>query len=435
MRESSPSFPKSAEIRAAQLRSLNELLAQIIPANPFYTRKVLEGSVPRTFGSLEEFGNAFPFTTKREIAHDQEHHPLYGRNLTYPLEQYSRLHQTSGTSGKPLRWLDTPQSWDILVDCWVEVLRAAGVTPKDTAYYAFSFGPFLGFWLAFEAGNRLGALNIPGGGVSTLGRLKTIIETRATVLCCTPSYAIHLAETAALEQVDLGESRVRLIIVAGEPGGSLPATRAHIERLWPGARVFDHHGMTETGPVTYECPSHPCRLHVIHWAYLAEIVDPRSGESVPAGQPGELVLTTLKRIGSPLLRYRTGDLVAAAKHHATDQPCECGRFDLAVDGGILGRTDDMVVVRGVNIYPTAVEQIVRDFREVVEYQVHITKKGAMTEMHLVVEPAREVRNVAALVASIEKALQTSFSLRIPVTTAPPNSLPRAELKARRWLRH
>jgi phenylacetate-CoA ligase len=428
-------FPDTTAIRQAQLRSLNELLAEIIPANPFYTRKVLEGSVARTFNSLEDFTKAFPFTTKREIAHDQEHHPSYGRNLTYPLDRYSRLHQTSGTSGKTLRWLDTPKSWDMLVDCWVEVFETAGVSTRDTAFYAFSFGPFLGFWLAFEAGNRMGVMSIPGGGLSTLGRLKTILETHTTVLCCTPSYAIHLAEAAAQERIDLTQGRVRLIIVAGEPGGSLPATRAHIERLWPGARVFDHHGMTETGPVTYECPSHQCRLHVIHWAYFAEIIDSKSDQESIPGKPGELVLTTLKRTGSPLLRYRTGDLVVAASHHAAGRPCECGRYDLALEGGILGRTDDMVVVRGVNIYPTAVEQIVRGFSEVLEYQVHISKKGAMTEMHLVIEPSREVKNPAALVAAVEKALQTSFSLRIPVTTAPPNSLPRAELKAKRWLRH
>lgn len=428
-------FPGAAEIRVHQLQALNELLQRVVPANPFYTRKVLEASAPRVFKTLEEFSAVFPFTTKGEIARDQEEHPAYGRNLTFPLEEYSRLHQTSGTSGKPLRWLDTPESWSMLVDCWVEVFRAAGMTPKDIGYYAFSFGPFLGFWLAFEAGNRMGSLSIPGGGLTTLGRIQTILETKATVLCCTPSYAIHLAETAARERVDMTGSQVRLIVVAGEPGGSLPATRSQIERLWKGARVFDHHGMTEVGPVTYECPAHPCRLHVIDWAYYAEVIDPQTGASSGSELPGELVLTTLKRVGSPLLRYRTGDVVKTATHHSAGRPCECGRHDLALDGGILGRTDDMVVVRGVNIYPTAVEQIVRGFAEVVEYQVHSTRKGAMAEMHLVIEPARSVKNAAALVAAVEKALQTAFSLRIPVTVAPENSLPRAELKARRWLQH
>ena len=427
-------FPTAEALRAEQLQSLNELLRQIIPANAFYTRKVSESSVPREYASLEQFDKVFPFTTKDEIARDQKEHPLYGRNLTFPLERYSRFHQTSGTTGSPLRWLDTPESWEQMAESWMEVYRAAGVTEKDVAYFAFSFGPFLGFWLAFDAGARLGMLCIPGGGLTTVGRLKTIMETQATVLCCTPSYAIHLADAARNENIDLRESRVRLIIVAGEPGGSLPATRAQIERLWPGARVFDHHGMTETGPITYECPAHPCRLHVVDWAFHAEFVDSKTGQAVAPGTPGELVVTSLKRIGSPLIRYRTGDLVCAAAHHKEGRACECGRFDLALEGGILGRTEDMIVVRGVNVYPTAVEQIIRGFSEVAEYQVHVTQKGALTEMHVLVEPSRETKHVAGLVASIEKSLQTSLSLRIPVTTAAPNSLPRAELKAKRWIR-
>jgi phenylacetate-CoA ligase len=320
----------------------------------------------------------------------------------------------------------------MLIHCWLEVYRAAGVTRKDIAYFAFSFGPFLGFWLAFESAARLGCLCLPGGGLSSLARLKMILENRATVLCCTPSYAIHLGDTALAERIDLQHSAVRKIVVAGEPGGSIPATRAHIERLWPGATVFDHHGMTEVGPVTYECPARACRLHVIDWAYLAEVVDPQTGEPVPGGAEGELVLTTLKRTGSPLLRYRTGDLVRKLPHHPS--PCECGRSDTALEGGILGRSDDMVVIRGVNIYPSAVEQIVREIPEIAEYQVRILRKTAMTEMQVAIEPRPSVASAEPLVDALEKALQTAFNLRLPVTAAPPGSLPRAELKARRWIR-
>ena len=427
------SFPSTSQIRAGQLSSLNALLGAIIPANPFYTRKILETNTPRDFASLEDYVRAFPFTTKQEIAHDQSEHIPYGRNLTYPVDRYSRLHQTSGTTGPPLRWLDTPETWSTLIDCWVEVYRAAGVTRQDVVYFAFSFGPFLGFWLAFDAGYRLGCLCVPGGGQSSVARLRTILELKATVLCCTPSYAIHLAEVAAQEKIDLAASSVKILMVAGEPGGSIPATRARLEQLWPGARVSDHHGMTEVGPVTYECPATPCRLHVIEGAYLAEILNPTTHAPIPAGQTGELVLTTLKRTGSPLLRYRTGDLVRLAPHHQNSQPCACGRFEMSLEGGILGRTDDMVIVRGVNVYPTAIEQIIRGFQEVVEYQVHISKRGSLTEMHITIEPAPDVRQVAPLVATVEKALQASLNLRIAVT-ASPGPLPRAELKARRWIK-
>jgi phenylacetate-CoA ligase len=426
------SFPTAEQLGASQLASLNELLREIIPGNRFYTEKIKTGTRQApSYHSLAEFQHHFPFTTKQEIARDQEKHALYGWNLSYPLERYTRFNQTSGTSGKPLRWLDTPESWEALTKCWMEVHAAAGVTSLDVAYFAFSFGPFLGFWLAFEAAARIGCLCVPGGGLSTLARIKNILELKVTVLCCTPTYAIHVGDVAAAEGIDLSKGRVRLIMVAGEPGGSLPATRARIERLWPGARVFDHHGMTEVGPVTYECPAHPCRLHVIDTAYLAETRDPITLDSVPAGKPGELILTTLKRTGSPLIRYRTGDLVRKAAHHATNSPCECGRFETALEGGIIGRTDDMVVVRGVNVFPSAIEEIARQFREVIEYQVHVSADGAMSELKLTIEAAPECDS-AALALAVEKSLQTTLNLRIPVSLAASNSLPRAEMKSRRW---
>lgn len=235
--------------------------------------------------------------------------------------------------------------------------------------------------------------------------------------------------------MDVSASRVRKIIVAGEPGGSIFSTRARIESLWAGARVFDHHGMTEVGPVTYECPAQAGVLHVIESAYLAEVIDPASGKPASAGQAGELVLTTLNRTGSPLLRYRTGDLVKpVVLNPERGNSCRCGRNELALAGGILGRTDDMVIVRGVNVYPSAVEEILRPFVEIAEYRVQISETSALTEMRVEIEPARQCADPAALAARLEKALETSLLLRIPVSTVAPGALPRFEMKARRWIR-
>lgn len=423
------SFPTAAALRESQLAALQALLARIVPANPFFTAKLQQAATASDHATLEGFRSGFPFTTKDELVRNQAQHPPYGRNLTFPLEAYCRFHQTSGTTGKPLRWLDTPESWSALTDCWLEVYQAAGVTRRDTVFLAFSFGPFLGFWLAFAAAERLGCLCLPGGGLSSLGRLELMRDLGATVLCCTPSYALHLGELAATEKIDLGKMAMRRIMLAGEAGGSLPATRAAIENSWPGAHVFDHHGMTETGPVTYECPARPGRLHVMDRAFLAEVIDPAT--TAPA-EEGELVLTTLLRHGSPLLRYRTGDRVRLAAHFLRGERCECGRFDTALEGGILGRTDDMVIVRGVNIFPSAVEQVVRQFPDIVEYQVLVSKRGPLAEMHLKIEPTRETRSIADLVVRLEKALHSAFSLRIPVTAVAPGALPRTELKARRW---
>ena len=417
-----------AAIASAQLEQLRTLVAELIPANKFYTQKLQAAGVGFDIASLADYSTRFPFTTKAELVADQSANPPYGTNLTYPLNCYPRFHQTSGTSGVPLRWLDTPESWDAMIESWAEVFRAAKVSAGDRVMFAFSFGPFLGFWLAFEAAERLGCLCLPGGGLSSAARLRMMRDNQATVLCCTPTYALRLAEVAAIERIAASSLGVKTIIVAGEPGGSIPATRAKIESLWPGARVFDHHGMTEVGPVTHECPAQSGVLHVIESAYLAEVVDPVTGK--PAGS-GELVLTTLLRTGSPLLRYRTGDLV---KGEVGGAKCECGRSSLRLVGGILGRVDDMVIVRGVNIYPAAVEEILRRFADVAEYQVHVTTATAMTELRLEIEPADRCPEVARLMTEVRQALETAFSLRIPVEAVPPGSLPRFEMKAKRWLR-
>jgi phenylacetate-CoA ligase len=265
--------------------------------------------------------------------------------------------------------------------------------------------------------------------MSSLARIQAILDNRITILCCTPTYAQHLGEVAHEKNVTLSDSRLRLIIVAGEGGGSVPATRARIERLWPGATVFDHHGMTEVGPVSYQCPAKAGVLHILESAYFPEVVSPETGAAVSPGETGELVLTTLDRIGSPLLRYRTGDLVNPRAIGA----CTCGRQSLALEGGILGRSDEMVVVRGVNVYPSLVEEIVRAYPEVTEYRVQFERRSAMIEMSLEFEADLE-SSTPSLQTRLEHSLQTALNLRVPVHPLPPGSLPRFEMKAQRWIK-
>jgi phenylacetate-CoA ligase len=403
-----------------------ELLSAILPGNSFYAAKLRGLSPDAALASL-------PFTLKQELIDDQIAHPPYGSNLTYPLERYTRFSQTSATTtGTPMRWLDTPESWDWMIGNWLRVYQSAGVTAGDRIFFAFSFGPFLGFWIGFEAAIRLGSLAIPGGGMRSAARLRAIVENSATVLCCTPTYAIRLAEVAAEENIDLASaavSQIRTVIVAGEPGGSVPATRAHISTLWRGARVVDHHGMTEIGPVSYGCPKRPGVLHVIADSYIAEIIDPLTLKSVPRGVTGELVLTNLGRFGSPLIRYRTSDIVQASPENR----CVCGTLDLALEGGILGRTDDMLLVRGVNVYPAAVENILRGFEAVGEYRVEIHNHRTLPELQIQVEAAPAHAHDAALPQRLEAALANAFALRIPVSLVPQGTLPRFEMKARRWV--
>ena len=266
--------------------------------------------------------------------------------------------------------------------------------------------------------------------MSSAARLRAMLDIGATVLCCTPTYALRLAEVAAEEGIDLAGGRVRRIFVAGEPGGSIPRVRARIEELWPGARVVDHHGMTETGPVSYECPSRTGVLHVIESAFLAEVIDTETGLTVPPGHRGELVLTTLKRVASPLIRYRTGDLVEL---DSTDH-CPCGSRDMALVGGILGRTDDMLVVRGVNIYPSAVDEVIRGFADIAEYRVEVDSDRTLSELRILVEPSPQCSEVDRLTERLQAELHHVFGMRIAVSRVGYGELPRFEMKARRWAR-
>ncbi len=422
-------FPKRLAIGSSQFDQLRVLLSTVVGRNPFYTAKFNAAHASSNVRHLGDLTDSIPFTTKAEIIADQESHPPYGTNLTFPLDRYTRLSQTSGTTGTPIRWLDTPESWEWMLRNWELVHQAAGVKRGDRVFFPFSFGPFLGFWTAFESAARVGVLCLPGGGLSSAARLRAIFDHQANVLCCTPTYAVRLAEVAAAEGIDMAQSPVKLIIVAGEPGGSIPATRARLEQLWPGARISDHHGMTEVGPVTFECPAHPGRLHVIETSYIAEIINPETGQ--PAGHDalGELVLTTLGRVGSPLIRYRTGDLVQPSPSGS----CECGRHDLGLDGGILGRTDDMIIVRGVNIYPSALEQIIGGCGMVTEFRVRLVTTLTLPEIEVDVETS-PTADPEAVVQQLQTEFERAFRLRIPVGVLPAGTLPRPEGKTRRFIR-
>ncbi len=415
-------------IERKQFSKLRALLKALIPANRFYAKKLEAAGVNLEIASADDF-KKLPFTLKEELVEDQRRNPPYGSNLTFPLRCYTRLSQTSATSGQPLRWLDTPESWQWMLDNWEKIYRASDVSAEDRIFFAFSFAPFLGFWTGFEAGVRLGCLSIPGGGLNSVGRLSLVIENNVTVLCCTPTYALRLAEVAAENKIELAEARVRRVIVAGEPGGSVTSTRERIERLWPGARVIDHHGMTEVGPVSYGCTKRPGVLHVIESAYIPEIIEPGSDRAVVPGESGELVLTNLGRLGSPLLRYRTGDLVQAV----TGTPCECGSYELALKGGILGRTDEMLILRGVNVYPSLIENVIRAFQNVAEYRVELHINRTLPQLNVQIEATFECQDPDGLTRQVEEALQAALSLRVPVHMLPRGSLPRFEMKARRWV--
>lgn len=402
-------------IRERQLGRLNALLGVILPRNRFYATKLGPLAAPISWQAFR----SLPFTNKAELVADQAAAPPLGTIATFERSRYVAYHQTSGTTGQPLAVLDTAESWEWWSECWQYVYRGAGVGPADRLFFAFSFGPFIGFWSAHNAARRLGALAIPGGGLDSRGRLEMMRRTQSTVLLSTPTYALRLAEVARSEGLTLTELGVGRTIHAGEPGASIPSVRARIEAAW-GARCFDHAGATEVGAYGYPCEAGD-GLHVNEAEFIAEVLDPRTGATAGEGEAGELVITNLGRAGWPVIRYRTGDLVRVG-----GRACACGRTFLKLAGGLIGRADDLMIVRGVNVYPTAVEAIVREF-EVDEFRMVRTRRDAMEELVVEVEARDDVASALA------QALRQRLGVRVETRCVPGGSLPRFELKARRIL--
>ena len=418
-----------SQIETVQLQRLQAMLRTIIPRNRFYTTKFEEADVStddiKTLDDLSQL----PVTTKQELVDTQSEQPPYGANLSFPSTAYTRLHQTSGTTGRPMRWLDTAESWDWIMECWRQIYQLAGLKDYDRLFFPFSFGPFIGFWAAFEGASRLGNFVIAGGGMSTPIRLQAMIENEATVLCCTPTYALRMAEVAAEQGIDLRETSVRMLIVAGEPGGAIPATRARIEKAWD-ARVIDHWGMTEIASLGVESEDRPGGMYLLETEVIAEIVDPETLEPVPHGETGELFITNLGRVGSPLIRYRTRDLVRAG---TAEDPA--GRQLLWLEGGILGRSDDMVTIRGNNVFPSSIEAVLRELEEVAEFRIDVQTVREMHELCITVEPTPDAADrLESVQDAAAKALKQRLGFGCQVKGAEVGELPRFELKGRRFHR-
>jgi phenylacetate-CoA ligase len=404
-----------ADLESYQLGRLNSLLDQILPANLFYAHKLSRVRTP--VKSLDEFAD-WPFTFKEELIGTASHGDTV-KNLTWDVDRYVRFHQTSGTSGRPLVVLDTADDWRWVRECWQYVLDAAGITSDDRVLMAFSFGPHIGFWGAYEALTHRESLVIPTGGMSSLQRVELARSFRPTVVCCTPSYALYLAEVGAHHKIDVGQLGVRLLVLAGEPGGSVPAVRQKLEETW-NAAVHDHSGATEVGPWGFGDAT-GTGLHVIETEYIAEFLSIATGAPAEDGEEAELVITTLGRAGCPVFRYRTGDVVKPTWKFAGSN------HFVMLTGGVLGRTDDMLVVRGVNVFPSSIEHILRSFPEVVEYRATVYKISEMDRLRIEVEDRLQQPD------RISQEIKLRLGLRVEVDSVPLGTLPRFEGKGKRFV--
>ena len=396
--------------RWERLPRLRQMLAKVSASNAFWQERLDGFAAP---GNLEEF-RKLPLTSNHDLSADQIQHPPFGSNLSEPLGHYSKYHQTSGTTGKPLMVLDTPQSWAWWCDCWDSVLDASGVRNDDRAFFAFSYAPFIGFWSAQDAVTRRGILSVSGGGAHTLRRLQLLQDLDCTVLFATPTYSLHMAAVAEEHGIDSATTSIRSVILAGEPGGSIPATRHRIEEAW-GAQVFDHAGASEVGAYGLPCPQGR-GVFMNEREFIAEVLAVNGEEPVAEGETGELVITNLGRHCSPVIRYRTRDLVRARRLPE----------GLLLEGGILGRVDQMMLVRGVNLHPSAIEEAVRRAAGKAEFRITVVRDGAMDEAEV------EVEAPAAACRAIAEDVNSNFGVRVEVREVGRDSLPRWQGKAKRF---
>lgn len=419
------------ELRKLQGRKLRAAVERAYANSAFHQRmfdaKKVGPDKVRGFKDLKRL----PFTTRAEWMDCQLASPPFGDLVARPMEAAVRYHLTSGTTGRtPLRVLDSREDWKWIAECWCYGFHGFGVRPKDVVFFAFSYGTFIGFWGAHYATEKMGCLVLPSGNMTTPNRVHLIMEMGATVVCATPTYALRLAQEARELGVDLVGSKVERVIVSGEPAGSIPATKRLIETQW-GAKVGDTAGMTELGTIMmFECDHQPGGAHIIEDHFIEEVIDPKTGKEVPYGEQGERVVTSFGRGMIPVFRYRTRDLVCKVPH----SKCSCGRtFDI-YEGGILGRVDDMLLVRGTNVYPRAVESIVREYAAVDEFQIRLwTAEGIRDEIGVrcEVRAGHEATWDKAAKDLAKDLVRNHEGLSFEIERVPTGSLPRFELKAKR----
>jgi phenylacetate-CoA ligase len=420
------------ELEALQARKLRDLVQWADAQVPWQSKRLRDAGVTADQITTVDDLRRIPLMTREEWMQGQLEHPPFGPILAADQALAIRYHMTSGTTGKmPIRVLDSMKDWEWISEMWCYGLWGFGVRPQDVLFVAFGYATFIGFWGLHYAGEKMGCLVLPGGAMTTEQRVRTLVEMGATAVASTPTYALRMAQEAKALGIDLAASAVERVILSGEPAGSIPATKALIEEQW-GAKAGDTAGMTELGTImVFECAEQPGGTHIIEDHYIEEVLDPISGVPVGYGQMGERVVTSFGRGFIPVLRYRTRDLVV----RIPGSTCPCGRtFDI-YEGGIRGRVDDMKLVRGTNVYPRAVEAIVREHAEIDEFQIHLyTEEGIRDEIEVLVEIPDPAVDASALLAAIGKELAGAHEgLRFGVRQAEDGTLPRFELKAKRLL--
>ncbi len=417
-----------AKLDALHLRKLQLLLHYAYEHSAFYRATFDKtGLKPGDVRSLDDFKRKVPFTDKKDFVHLQQQRPPYGDTLAAPFELLAHHCETSGTTGVPLAIPYTMYDTERYGESWCYAFWALGIRPEDTVYFAFNWGNFAGLWSTYWGVRRFGARVISGGGADTKGHIANILRMKPTVLCATPTYALRIAHAAKEMGHDMRASSVKFVVGGGEPGPfALPALREALDEAWD-ARSCDQMGIAEidafgvgdagrNGVLVNE-------MNVFCWS-----IDPDTMREVPDGEVGENIVTSYVNSAQPLINYRTHDLVRRIPGGAD------GRTWTRFEGVILGRTDFMITVRGTNVYPTAVENLIGEMKGVSShYQMILSKEGALDRMEIEFEPVKRIGEAEwpGLADRLARHIHDALKVRIDCRAVPVESLPRYELKTKR----
>ena len=413
-----------SKLRELQAERFKFIVRRAYDNVPFYKQRMdAMGVSPDDFKTLEDV-RKFPFTIKTDL---RDTYP-FGL-FASPMKDIVRLHASSGTTGKPIVVAYTQEDLEVWAIAMMRSLAGAGVTKGDIMQISYGYGLFTGGLGAHYGAEKLGATVIPASGGNTERQIMLMKDFGVTGIACTPSYFVHMIEVAGKMGIDLRKLPLRLGIFGAEPW--TPEMRHFIEES-AGIKAYDIYGLSEiTGPgVACECECQ-CGLHVFEDFFYPEIVDPDTLEVLPDGQEGELVLTTLQKMAMPIIRYRTRDLTSLVT-----EKCACGRTIRRISK-ISHRSDDMFIIRGVNVFPSQIETaILTEGKQLLQYQIILTREHSLDNITVNIEVTPEmlsdkVSAMEDLTKRFAHAIEKIINIRVAVKMMPPNSIPRSEGKAKR----
>ena len=413
-------------LEAIELKNLGHLIRYAKEHSALFRERYRE-IFPEDIKSLADV-RQLPLIDKEDLRQAQEgRNPFpYGDLLGVQLTEVTDFRQTSGTTGRPVYVPESYESWQWRIEVWCHILWMAGFRETDRVFLPFGYNVYVAFWEGHYAAEKLGCEVVPGGALDTAGRLNKIQEVRPTALLNTPTYGLHLGESALNKGIDPRDLGIRRMLCAGEP--LPPATRRRLEELW-GAEVYDHIGGTEPCAWAAMCRERS-GLHIMEPFFLVEVLDLETmSRPVEPGELGVAVVTPLGRRSFPLIRFNTKDVVRRAAGG-----CPCGRTSAKIEA-VIGRADDLTKIRGVLFTPVTVEEVIRkDFPEVLEFEILVTRAGIMDEISLQVEfsEAKGVAGFKEFCKTAGERLKSKTNLRFRIEQAPPGALPRYTLKAKRF---